>query len=196
LRLSYSFFYFQSLKLIATHTEAADFIKGIRAKKPVGEQSAESSELHKEEVFDSCEICKEVFSRTARGRETSSHCETCVTSFTQQRSATEGMRGRELRCSCDVCKRIFSCRFNLDNHTRVHTGERPFSCNLCNKKFTQICNLKTNLKGILENDLLRARFDRKDSFSTSTYSGISNCIVVKVLFRANYVIELTLNALT
>jgi hypothetical protein len=129
-RLWYSFFSFQSDKLNAAHTEAADFIKDIRVKQLLREQSAELSELQKEEVFHSCEVWKEVFSRTARGRETTSRYETCVTSFTQERSAIEAMRDRKLCFSRDVCKRRFTSRSNLDNHTRVHTGERTFSCKM------------------------------------------------------------------
>jgi hypothetical protein len=125
-RLWYSFFSFQSAKLNTTYTEAAHFIKDIIVKELLSEESAELSELHKTEVFDSCEVCKEVFSRTsyisghtsARGRQTVTRCETCVTSSTHKRSAIEGMRGRVRRFLCDVCKRRFTSRSNLESHTR------------------------------------------------------------------------------
>jgi hypothetical protein len=69
-----------------------------------------------------------------------------VTSFSQQRSAIEGMRGRELHFSCDECKRSFTIRSNLDNHTRVHTGERPFVFKACKMKFTHSSSLNTHLR--------------------------------------------------
>jgi hypothetical protein len=150
-RLWYSFFPFQSVKLNATHTEAAHLIKDIRVKELLGEHNAELSELHKTEVFDSCEVCKEVFSRTsyischtsARGRQTVSRCETCVTSSTHKRSAIEGMRDCVRRFLCDVCMRRFTSRSNLDYQMQivqevVHSDFNP-------KKASQSTHWRTNI---------------------------------------------------
>lgn len=46
-----------------------------------------------------------------------------------------------LVCKYDNCNRQFKKSWDLLDHIRQHTGEKPYSCSKCNKKFAQRGNL-------------------------------------------------------
>lgn len=43
--------------------------------------------------------------------------------------------------TCNVCQRGFSQRSHLETHSRIHSGERPFECNQCGAAFSRRGNL-------------------------------------------------------
>lgn len=43
---------------------------------------------------------------------------------------------------CEICDRRFNLLNNLKRHMLVHTGEKPYTCTFCNRGFTQKGALK------------------------------------------------------
>ncbi|XP_046407654.1 zinc finger protein 599-like [Ischnura elegans] len=43
---------------------------------------------------------------------------------------------RERPFTCSVCNKCFTKSSTLNNHMRVHTGEKNYSCGVCNKSFS------------------------------------------------------------
>ncbi|ALC44503.1 CG17328 [Drosophila busckii] len=48
--------------------------------------------------------------------------------------------------ACRFCPKRFAVVQTLRNHELIHTGEKPFDCNICGKAFRQKLNLQTHLK--------------------------------------------------
>ena len=47
--------------------------------------------------------------------------------------------------SCNLCEKVFKHKSNLNRHMVIHSGEKGFSCNLCEKAFAEKGTLKKHM---------------------------------------------------
>ncbi|XP_067093867.1 uncharacterized protein [Osmerus mordax] len=59
-------------------------------------------------------------------------------------SVTESGGSSEHRCG--VCDQVLSSEFQLREHMNLHTGERPYCCAECGKRFCQLVNYRSHLR--------------------------------------------------
>ena len=70
--------------------------------------------------------------------------------------------------SCSYCPATFKSNTDLKRHERIHTGEKPFSCKICNKQFNRKGNMEkhtlTHYKGKDKLDQIRAALATEKSY--------------------------------
>uniref|UniRef100_A0A2M4DP87 Putative homeobox transcription factor sip1 n=1 Tax=Anopheles darlingi TaxID=43151 RepID=A0A2M4DP87_ANODA len=48
--------------------------------------------------------------------------------------------------TCTYCDKKFTRKEHLTNHVRLHTGETPYTCTYCQKKFTRKEHLTNHVR--------------------------------------------------
>lgn len=57
--------------------------------------------------------------------------------FFQEQHVIQHLKTHEAKqWECDVCSKMFTTKYFLKKHKRLHSGEMPYKCNICNKTFT------------------------------------------------------------
>ena len=49
---------------------------------------------------------------------------------------------RTIKCFCQVCGKGSRWPSEMERHMRVHTGEKPFACDMCSARFNQKVNMQ------------------------------------------------------
>ena len=80
-------------------------------------------------------------------------CEVCGKSYARKQSLVyhkeTHFRGQlRKRFQCPHCPKAFQFKNILQSHQVIHTGERPFQCQLCETKFTHYSNLQRHYKQV------------------------------------------------
>lgn len=56
-----------------------------------------------------------------------------------------GEPGDKKKLRCQYCDKAFAKNFDLQQHIRAHTGEKPFQCIVCGRAFAQKSNVKKHM---------------------------------------------------
>lgn len=65
----------------------------------------------------------------------------------KQEDATQ-KHGSTRKHRCTFCKKLFRTQSKLNGHVRLHTGETPFACRMCPKKFHGTRALKVHIQRV------------------------------------------------
>ena len=139
-------------------------VKKFHSKSPKTKKSSVIKFMENGESFTekACRVCGKIFSnltehiRTEHRGEKPFKCEHCGKGFLQKGSLEthktnkhiNGGDTKHVKVSCEVCGKLV---YDIPLHMRTHTGEKPYSCDICGKGFAQSMQLK-NHKMVHNND--------------------------------------------
>ncbi|XP_022316336.2 uncharacterized protein LOC111120013 [Crassostrea virginica] len=115
--------------------------------------------IHTGEKPYKCTLCEKAFNHNESLKIHLRHhtgerpftCEICDKTFTDPKNfkSHQKTHASDVKLyTCDSCDKSFAEEARLWQHMRTHTGNLPFKCMICNKKFNQSSSLKRHLSAV------------------------------------------------
>ena len=77
-------------------------------------------------------------------------------------------------CPYDTCSTTMKHRHALVEHIRIHTGEKPFKCAICSKRFRCAGTIRKHLKTVHKSDMASQRFQEVTRLSLQMTSSATD----------------------
>ena len=116
-----------------------------------------------DETINMSYACTHCFKKFPTPSKMEKHKKECITPDFMEFSIGNEVVYLKKSKTCSFCSKTFPTPSKLENHERVLTGIKPFSCNLCDKRFTQKCHVKQHMY-ILHKNNLDARKQKLSKF--------------------------------